>query len=102
IALALPGVALILARGSLETLTTINFAVGDLLAVAAMAGWTAYNLLQVRTLTGLGSLSRTCLFALAGAVFSLPFFLYEAFQRPHAVFSVHAVSVYLFVAIVPG
>src|SRR3977135_1578879 len=40
IALALPGVALILARGSLETLTTVNFAPGDILVFIAMLGWT--------------------------------------------------------------
>src|SRR5712692_644326 len=67
IALALPGVALILARGSLETLTTVNFALGDILVFIAMLGWTAYNLLQVRTLPDVSSIARTCLFAFAGA-----------------------------------
>src|SRR5882757_8688422 len=102
IALALPGVALILARGSPETLTSVNFAPGDILAFIAMLGWTAYNLLQVSTLPDVSSLSRTCLFAFAGACFSLPFCLYEALEAPQAVFSAHAFATYLFVAIVPG
>src|SRR3954447_2732071 len=58
IALALPGVALILARGSMETLTTVNFAPGDILVFIAMLGWTAYNLMQVSTLPGVSSIAR--------------------------------------------
>jgi len=102
IALALPGVALILARGSLETLTSISFVPGDLLVVVAMLGWTAYNLIQVSALPGLSALARTCLFAAAGAAFSLPFCLHEAVAAPQAVFSVHALLIYLFAGIVPG
>jgi drug/metabolite transporter (DMT)-like permease len=102
IAVALPGVALILARGSLETLTTVNFALGDILVFIAMLGWTAYNLLQVSTLPDVSSISRTCLFAFAGAAFSLPFCLYEAWAAPQAVFSGHAFLTYSFAAIVPG
>lgn len=102
IAVALPGVALILARGSLETLTTVNFALGDILVFIAMLGWTGYNLLQVRTLPDVSSISRTCLFASAGAGFSLPFCLHEALEAPQAVFSARASFTYLFAAIVPG
>lgn len=102
IAVALPGVGLILARGSLETLSTVNFAAGDILVVIAMLGWTAYNLLQVSTLPEVSSISRTCLFAFAGAVFSLPFCLHEALAAPQAVFSARAFLTYLFAAIVPG
>jgi drug/metabolite transporter (DMT)-like permease len=99
---ALPGVALILTRGSLETLTTVNFALGDILVFIAMLGWTAYNLLQVSTLPDVSSIARTCLFAFAGAAFSLPFFLHEAWDAPQAVFSSRALLLYLFAAIVPG
>jgi drug/metabolite transporter (DMT)-like permease len=102
IALALPGVALILARGSLETLTTVYFALGDILVFIAMLGWTAYNLMQVKTLPDVSSISRTCLFASAGAAFSLPFCLYEAWAAPQAVFSARALLSYLFAAMVPG
>jgi drug/metabolite transporter (DMT)-like permease len=102
IALALPGVALILARGSLDTLTTVNFASGDILVFIAMLGWTGYNLLQVRTLPDVSSIPRTCLYAFAGAGFSLPFCLYEAWVAPQAVFSARAFLTYLFAAIVPG
>jgi drug/metabolite transporter (DMT)-like permease len=102
IALALPGVALILARGSLDTLTTVNFAPGDILVFIAMLGWTGYNLLQVRTLPDVSPISRTCLFAFAGAGFSLPFFLHEAWETPYAVFSARAFLTYAFAAIVTG
>ena len=102
IALALPGVALILVRGSLETLTSVSFVPGDLLVVIGMLGWTAYNLIQVSALPDLSALARTCLFAAAGAAFSLPFCLYEAVAAPQAVFSVHAFVIYAFAGIVPG
>ena len=102
IAVALPGVGLLLARGSLETLTSVNFAPGDILVFIAMLGWTAYNLLQVSTLPDVSAISRTCLFAFAGAVFSLPFCLHEAWAAPQAVFSARAFLTYLFAAIVPG
>jgi len=102
IALALPGVALILARGSLETLTSVSFVPGDLLVVIGMLGWTAYNLIQVSALPGLSALARTSLFAAAGAAFSLPFCVHEAMSAPQAVFSAHAFLIYLFAGVVPG
>ena len=46
VVVALAGVALILFRGSLETLSSVNFVPGDILALIAMLGWTAYNLLD--------------------------------------------------------
>jgi len=44
VVLALVGVALILFRGSLETLATVNFV--HIIVLIAMLGWTAYNLLE--------------------------------------------------------
>jgi len=102
IAVALPGVALILCRGSLETLASVNFVIGDIIVVVAMLGWTGYNLLEVRTLPDVSFISRTCLYAFAGAVFSLPLCLREALDAPQAVFSAHAFLAYLFLGIVPG
>ena len=102
VVVALAGVALILLRGSLETLTSVNFVPGDIIVLVAMFGWTAYILLEVRALPGVSSISRTCLYAAAGAAFSLPLCLREAWQNPQAVISAHAFLTYLFLAIVPG
>jgi drug/metabolite transporter (DMT)-like permease len=102
VVVALAGVALILFRGSLETLASVNFVPGDILALIAMLGWTAYNLLELRALPGVSTISRTCLYAAAGAAFSLPLCLREAWQDPQAVFSAHAFLTYLFLAVVPG
>lgn len=102
VVVALAGVALILFRGSLETLTSVNFVPGDIIVLVAMLGWTAYILLEVRALPGVSSISRTCLYAAAGAAFSLPLCLREAWQNPQAVISAHAFLTYLFLAIVPG
>jgi drug/metabolite transporter (DMT)-like permease len=101
-ALALPGVALILFRGSLETLASVDFVAGDIIALIAMLGWTGYNLLEVRALPDMSFVSRTCLYSAAGATFSLPFCLYEALRAPQIVFSAHAFLTYLFLAVVPG
>jgi len=102
IVVAVAGVALILFRGSLETLASVNFVPGDIIVLIAMLGWTAYTLLEVRALPDVSSISRTCLYAAAGAAFSLPLCLREALQAPQAVFSAHAFLTYLFLALVPG
>jgi len=102
VVVALTGVVLILFRGSLETLASVNFVPGDILALIAMLGWTAYNLLEARALPDVSSISRTCLYAAAGAAFSLPLCLHEALQAPQAVFSARAFITYLFLAAVPG
>ena len=92
----------ILFRGSLETLASVNFAPGDIIVLIAMLGWAAYNLLEVRALPNVSSISRTCLYAAAGAAFSLPLSVRKALQDPQAVFSAHAFITYLFLAVVPG
>jgi drug/metabolite transporter (DMT)-like permease len=102
VVVALAGVVLILFRGSLETLASVNFVPGDIIALTAMLGWTVYNLFEVRALPGVSSISRTCLYAATGAAFSLPLCLREALQDPQAVFSAHAFITYLFLAAVPG
>jgi drug/metabolite transporter (DMT)-like permease len=51
---------------------------------------------------GLPFIRRICLFAAAGALFSLPFAIAEAITEPHRVASWHALGVYLFAGIVPG
>jgi drug/metabolite transporter (DMT)-like permease len=102
VVVALTGVALILFRGSLETLASVNFAPGDIIVLIAMLGWAAYNLLEVRALPNVSSISRTCLYAAAGAAFSLPLSVRKALQDPQAVFSAHAFITYLFLAVVPG
>jgi drug/metabolite transporter (DMT)-like permease len=102
IAAALSGVALILFHGSLESLAAVNFVPGDIIVMIAMFGWTGYNLLEVRALPDVSFISRTCLYAAAGAAFSLPLCLREAWEAPQAVFSAHAYITYLFLAIVPG
>jgi len=102
IAVALPGVAVILFRGSLETLASVNFAPGDIIVLIAMLGWTGYTLLEVRALPDVSFISRTCLYSAAGAAFSLPLCLREALQAPQTVFSARAFLTYLFLAMVPG
>ncbi|MBV9081130.1 MAG: DMT family transporter [Acidobacteriaceae bacterium] len=77
-------------------------AAGDILALLAMMAWAGYTLLQNRAGPRLGFLARVGLFAAAGALFSLPFAFYEMWSRPEAVFTTHALAVYLFAGLVPG
>jgi len=102
IALALPGVLLVIARGVPTALLEVRFGIADLLVFVAMLGWAAYNLLQPRALAGISFLGRTCVYAATGALFSLPFCVAEAVQAPGAVFSARAAATYLFAGLVPG
>ena len=102
IALALPGVLLVIARGTPAALSEVRFSQADLLVFVAMLGWAAYNLLQPRALAGISFLGRTCVYAATGALFSLPFCVAEAIQSPSAVFSSRAFATYLFAGLVPG
>ncbi len=67
LALALPGVVMILSRGSLATLASLSFERGDLIFFGVMIAWSVYNVLQLRALPDLSFISRTCLCALVGA-----------------------------------
>src|SRR3954467_15934287 len=97
---SLAGAALIITKGQ----TTIGTGVspGDLLALLAMLGWAGYTLLQNRVGLGASFLARIGLFAAAGALFSLPFAIHEAWSAPTAAFSGRSALVYLFAGLVPG
>jgi drug/metabolite transporter (DMT)-like permease len=102
IVLALSGVAIILAQGSLDALAAVRFTPGDIIVILAMLSWSAYNLIQVRALPDASFLARTCLYAGVGALMSFPFFAYEAIAAPELVFSLRACAFYLFAGLIPG
>jgi drug/metabolite transporter (DMT)-like permease len=102
VVLALAGALLIILRGDATALHSPAFVIGDLLVVGAMLAWSGYTLLQSRAAPGVPFIGRICLFAAAGALFSLPFAIAEAISEPHRVASWHALGVYLFAGIVPG
>lgn len=102
IALALPGVAVIVARGEPAALLSVRFTADDLMIFVAMLAWAGYNLVQLRALPGLSFLARTGVYAGTGALFSLPFCVAEVLAEPGAVFSRQAFAAYLFAGLVPG
>jgi drug/metabolite transporter (DMT)-like permease len=66
------GALFVMSRSRPATLFSATFASGDVIALIAMFGWSAYTLLQTRVGAALSNLARVCVFAFAGALFSLP------------------------------
>jgi drug/metabolite transporter (DMT)-like permease len=99
-AVALAGALLIITKGQASVGTGLS--TGDLLALLAMLGWAGYTLLQNRVGRSVSFLARIGLFAVAGALFSLPFAVHEIWSTPSAAFSGRAMLVYLFAGLVPG
>lgn len=89
VVLAVLGVAIIVARGSLETLVDLDFNSGDLLFLLAACSWALYSvLLKSKSLASLGTLPLFALVAMFGALCLLPFALFELAQGidlPHTV-----------------
>jgi drug/metabolite transporter (DMT)-like permease len=100
--MALIGALFVMAHGRPAALFSATFASGDVITLIAMLGWSAYTLLQTRVVAGLSYLPRVCVFAFAGALFSLPPAVIETINAPLRVFSSGALGVYLFAGLVPG
>ncbi|MFD0917932.1 DMT family transporter [Pseudahrensia aquimaris] len=78
IGLAFSGVGIIVFRGSLETLLSLSFNVGDLIFVATAFSWAVYSVwLKSDKLAPLQTLPLFALTAGAGAVLLLPFAAFE-------------------------
>jgi len=78
IALAIFGVATIIAKGSLETLRNLEFNPGDLLFVLAAISWALYSvILKSEIFSDLGTLPLFALVASFGALVLLPLAAYE-------------------------
>jgi hypothetical protein len=98
--IALSGAVLVITRG--QASGEHGLTQGDLLVLCAMLAWAGYTLVQNRVSAGIGFLARIGLFAAFGALFALPFALYETWSDPAAVLSFKAAKVYLFAGLVPG
>ncbi len=78
VGLAILGVAVIVAKGSLTNMLQLDFNHGDLLFVLAAASWALYSvLLKSKVFSSLGTLPLFAIIALFGALTLLPFALYE-------------------------
>jgi drug/metabolite transporter (DMT)-like permease len=100
--LAMAGALLIVSRGDPRTLLDLKAAQGDYLVVLAMLGWSGYALVQSRIAPRATFLARVSVFMAAGALFSLPFAVFEMARTPAAVFNLRAAGAYVFAGLVPG
>jgi drug/metabolite transporter (DMT)-like permease len=98
--IALSGAVLVITRG--QTSGEHGLTQGDILVLFAMMAWAGYTLVQNRIGSSISFLARIGLFAAFGALFSLPFALYETWPDPSSVLSLKAAKVYLFAGLVPG
>jgi drug/metabolite transporter (DMT)-like permease len=73
IVLCLCGIAVIVARGSAQTLADLSFNRGDLWALSGSAGWALYSFLQIWIRSELAVNVRLAVMALAGALITAPF-----------------------------
>lgn len=79
--LAVFGVAIIVAKGSMETLINLNFNSGDLLFLLAACSWALYSVfLKSKAFSQLGTLPLFAMVALFGALCLFPFALWEIIQ----------------------
>ncbi len=80
IVLAIAGVVIIVARGSLAVLAALDFNSGDLLFVLAAASWALYSvILKSRVFAHLGTLPLFALVACFGALVLAPFAAFDVY-----------------------
>jgi drug/metabolite transporter (DMT)-like permease len=72
IGLCLAGIAVIVARGSPQSLSDLSFNPGDLWALSGSAGWAVYSFLQIWIRSELELNVRLAVTALAGALVTAP------------------------------
>jgi drug/metabolite transporter (DMT)-like permease len=77
VALGIAGVAVVVLRGSLDTLLGLRFAAGDLWALGGAIGWAVYTVLLRHWQSALGFNLRFAWIALGGVAALLPFLLAE-------------------------
>lgn len=71
--LALTGMVLIVAKGSVENLINVQFVRGDLWVLTAVLCWTAYSILLRREASALGPFARLTVICAAGVIVLVPF-----------------------------
>jgi len=102
IALCLVGGLVVLARGDFATLLGLEFVVGDLWIGAAVLAWSLYSVLLRYRPSSLAVLPRLAAIVLGGVVANLPFYALEIATGHPTPLTLHTLSVFLFLAIVPG
>lgn len=101
-AVALSGVAVILFKGSLQNVQSIELTRGDIWVAIAVASWTVYSLLLRRMPSVLDSFARLTVITLAGMMVLIPFTAVEIAVYGLAQPSWQVLGLILLVAILPG
>jgi drug/metabolite transporter (DMT)-like permease len=83
VVLSVVGVAIIVTRGSLDTLLSLTFVPGDLWALAGAVAWASYTLLMIPWRLNMPPMVQLCLLSLTGLASSLPLAVWEALQGQH-------------------
>jgi drug/metabolite transporter (DMT)-like permease len=99
---ALLGVLLVIAKGRLENLLTLQWSAGDLWALTAALSWTVYSVLLKRWPSSLSPLARLAVIIAAGIVVLLPFTALEVLWVPQPAWSVKALLLIAAAALLPG
>lgn len=102
VVLALSGMVLIVARGSLTNLLAVRFVAGDLWVLSAALSWVAYSLLLRRQPSALGPFARLTVIAAAGVLVLVPFTLVEVIHTGLPVDWPFALLLSFTVALLPG
>ena len=103
IAVALAGMLMVIGQGTLERLTGLSFAVGDLIMVAAVASWGIFSVLLRRQSLPLDSLTFLTTQIAMGTLLLAPVYLIDLlFFSGGFVLKPSSVPPLLYVAIFPG
>lgn len=100
ITLSLAGVVLVVAKGRLDALLSLNFTPGDLWIVASSTGWALYSVLLRHRPTTLPPMTRFAAITLAGMIVLLPFYIGETLPGAPMTVNTRSVAAVLFLAVV--
>ena len=98
----LVGVAIIIVKGKLSLLISLNFTKGDLWMLGASIGWALYSIYLFYWNSKLSIFERFTVISFFGALRLLPFYLLEQFLLSPTIFDINFLIWVLFAAISPG
>ena len=98
----LVGVAIIIVKGKLSLLISLNFTKGDLWMLGASIGWALYSIYLFYWNSKLSIFERFTVISFFGALSLLPFYLLEQFLLSPTIFDINFLIWVLFAAISPG
>ncbi|MDW7675025.1 MAG: DMT family transporter [Bacillota bacterium] len=89
------GVTYVITEGSLTTLQSLSFNIGDIMMVGAMLSWAVYSIVGKKVMEGLSAVTSTTYAIIIGALLFMPFYLLEARD-----FSLGQISINTWISIV--